>query len=578
MMLSRKSTPLLALILSSTTPAQAFWMSGSGHYGLRGSTETAPAFQHNTGTFQAIEQTFRLTGEARLNDQLSTFLELGIFDDPRQAYLGDTGQPADCAGHAGPNKNDPCSGQHQSTGEPGYKPYSPHISKAYVRYAFDYCILEAGRRGRNWGLGMYLDDGTKPFSHSASLFDGATCNINIQKSQTLGFSVGYDKLAESGRPVDPYWNNYPGQPAGSGNAPATASRNFGSNDPYDDLDQYFFTIEYDDRKANAGATFTKQVGVYFAQVMGKPYKTEYAPNNPNNPASGSTLKEIGGDGTDLKFLDLYTAFYLGDVALRNEVLFRMGKSMDPNWLALGGSYGVSQPVMNNLDSIAIAGNLEWTVAHSGAILGPAEFNKGDLNRHVLFIDYAYAPGDGEGYRNFDSAPTVAGLDQSVANQLTKSARGTKVKAVQFNRNFKPALLLFNAHPDTDSMIVDGAFNPSRMVNATLFGTGYRYESIENGDVEVKLLTAHLNEGVPTEVQQYYAAISGTALDTGTRPAGFFGKNLGVELDLSYTYKIGREAEIGAAAAAALPGKAWEIRTDSKPTTNFLLQSTAVFHF
>ncbi|MBM4250943.1 MAG: hypothetical protein FJ146_03155 [Deltaproteobacteria bacterium] len=578
MKLLRLSALFLLLTLLPTPSAKAFWSSGSGHYGLRGSTETAPAFQKNTGTFQAIEQSFLLTGEARVNDQLSTFLELRLFEDLRRAYLGNVGQPADCAGRPGATVSEQCANQHQSTGEPGYRPYSPNITKAYVRYAFDYCILEAGRRGRQWGLGMLLDDGTRPFAQQISAFDGVTCNVNIQKSQTLGFSLGYDKLAETGSPVDPNWNNYPGQAAGTGNAPATAGRTFGAYDPYDDLDQYFFTIEYDDRKANAGATFTKQVGVYFAQILGKPYKTQYVMTDPNNPTTGSQLKEIGGDATDLKFLDLYTGFYLGDLALRNEVLFRMGKSMDPNWLYLGGSYGVAQPVTNNLDSVAVAGDFEWTIAHSGAPVGPIEFNKGDMTRHLVFFNYAYAPGNEEGYRTFDTAPTVAGLDPSVASKLTKSSRSNNVKAIQFHRNFKPALLLFNAQPNSDTLIVDGAFNPSRFVNATLFATGYRYESMENGNFEVKLLTANLNEGVPTEIQQYYTAIKDSAVDTGSRPAGFYGRSLGWELDLSYTFKFGRDAEIGASLATALPGKAWQTRTDTKPTTDFLLQSMAVFHF
>ena len=578
MKLSRLNVFLLPMMFGPAGAANAFWASGSGHYGLRGSTETAPAFQNNTGTFQAIEQSFLLTGEARVNDQLSTFVELRLFEDLRRTYLGNGGQPADCAGYTGSASGGQCAGQHQNTGEPGYKPYSPNITKAYVRYAFDYCILEAGRRGRSWGLGMLLDDGTKPFSQQISSFDGATCNVNIQKSQTLGFSFGYDKLAETGTPVDPYWNNYPGQAAGSGNAPATASRTFGAYDPYDDLDQYFFTIEYDDRKTNAGASFTKQVGVYFAQIMGKPYKTEYVVTDPNNPSTGSQLKETGGDATDLKFLDLYTGFYLGDLALRNEVLFRMGKSMDPNWMHLGGSYGVGQPVTNNLDSVAVAGNFEWTLAHSGAPIGPTEFNRGDMTRHLLFFNYAYAPGNEEGYRTYDSAPSVAGLDPAVASQLTKSSRSTSVKAIQFHRNFKPALLLFNAQPNADSLIVDGAFNPSRFVNATLFATGYRFESMENGNFEAKIVTASLNEGVPTEVQQYYAAINGKAGDNGIRPVGFYGRTLGFELELTYTYKFGRDAEIGASLAAATPGKAWQVRTESKPQPDFLLQSMAVFHF
>jgi len=567
--------PALGVFFGATA-ATAFWADGDGHYGLRGVTDQHPAFQSNSGIYQAVEQSFRLTGEARFNDQLSMFLELGIFDDPRRAYLGDIGQPQECADSASGAKSSSCAGRHQNTGEPGYRAYAPRINKAFIRYAFDYCILEAGRRGRNWGLGMFLDDGAKPFATAASVFDGVTCNVNLQKSQTLGFSVGYDKLAETGAPVDPNWLR---------NAPGTASRAFGPNDQFDDLDQYFFTVEYDDRKANAGSFFTKQIGLYFAQVKGADYKVINPQRDPDEPKSGTIYKETGGDGTDLKFLDLYTGFYVGDLAIKNEFLFRMGKSSDPSWTSLGGATGTtssSDPASNKLDAVALAGTFEWTLTHSGAALGPAEFNKGDMKRHVLFVNYAYAPGDSEGYRNFDVAPaTPAGLDKAVTDSLTRDKRAGSAKAIELNRNFKPALLLFNAHPDADYMVVDGSFNPSRMVNASLFGAGYRYESMEAGNFEVKLLTASLNEGPPKEILAYYNAIKDSKLDrdaAGQRPAGFYGRSLGYELDLSYVYKVGREVELGVAGAIALPGKAWQVSASSKATTDMMLQTSAVFHF
>jgi hypothetical protein len=567
--------PALGLLFGATGAA-AFWADGDGHYALRGATEQHPAFQHGSGIYQAVEQSFRLTGEARFNDQLSLFLELGIFDDPRRAYMGDVGQPQECPNNTTGTTANPCSGQHQNTGEPGYKAYAPRINKAFVRYAFDYCILDAGRRGRNWGLGMFLDDGSKPFATSASVFDGVTCNVNLQKSQTLGFSIGYDKLAETGTPVDPNWRK---------DEPGTASRGFGPNDQFDDLDQYFFTVEYDDRKANAGSFFTKQIGLYFAQVKGADYKVINPQRDPNDPAKGTISKETGGDGTDLKFLDLYTGFYVGDLAIKNEVLFRMGKSSDPSWTRLGGASAnnsTSELPSNKLDSVALAGNFEWTIAHSGAALGPAEFNKGDMKRHVLFVNYAYAPGDSDGYRNFDDAPAApASLAKAVTESLTRGKRSTSVKAIELNRNFKPALLLFNAHPDADYMVVDGSFNPSRMVNATLFGAGYRYESMETGNFEAKLLTASLNEGPPREIRDYYNAIKDSKADldnNGQRPAGFYGRSLGYELDLSYSYRVGREVELGVAGAVALPGKAWQVRTGSSAATDLLLQTSAIFHF
>ena len=553
--------------------AQGYWVDGSGYYGLRGATETAPAFARDRGTFQAAEQTFRLLGEARANDHLSLHLQLGIFDDPRAAYLGDRAQPRECNSSSGKGAatGSGCENLHQSTGEPGYKSYTPKITKAYVRYAFDYCIVEAGRRGRSWGLGMFLDGGDKPFATDASLFDGVSCDINIQKSQTLGFTVGYDKLAETGAPVDPNWRT---------TAPATADRVFGANDPGDDLDQFMFSIQYDDRKANAGAPFTKHIGVYFAQISSANYKTADKTPPPGTPNPKTLTKEEGGDNTDLKFLDLYTGFYLGDLALKNEILFRMGKSKDPNWQRLGGQRydDNGDPATNRLDAIAFAGTLEWTLARGGANIGPTEFHRGDASRHLLFFNYAYAPGDSDGYKNDQGVNSSDQAIKPIADKLSRNSRRSRATAIALHRNFKPALLLFNGRPDSDDLVVDGSFNPSRMVNATLFATGYRFESTVSGTFEARLITANLNEVPGSEVKAYYGAIANSAIDDGSRPAGFFGKTLGYELDLSYNYRLGRDAELGIAGAAALPGKAWQVRSDAKPVNDFLIQSTAVFHF
>lgn len=545
----RRFAPLLTsfltlLSIASAPSALAFTVDGDGHYALRGESQKAPGFSTKTGYYQAINQSFRLLGEARLNDMSSMFLEFHLFDNPREAYLGDNGRPRECRVNGEPAYGNDCDGQHQSSGEPGYEPYIPKVTKAYVRYAFDYCIVEAGRRGRDWGLGAFLDSGSKPFDTDASIFDGISCDINVQKSSTLGFKVGYDKLAETGAYID------------KTNA-KNVGRRFGANDTGDDLDQFFFTVEYDDRKANAGDSFTKQIGVYFAQVNGREFK------------ENSFGEEVGGSSTDLKFLDLYTGFFLADLSLRNEILFRMGKSSDPNWQNLGGDSFDSDtnPTRNKLDAIAVAGSIDWTLSRSGAALGPVEYNRGDASRHVLFLNYAYAPGDSEGYYSDEipGEPAALGVNN----------RNSQVKAISFHRNYKPALILFNGRPEADKFIVDGAFDPGRVVNASLFATGYRYESIQNGNFEFKLISAQQVAGIPADVKAYYDTL---AADVTDRPAGFYGKDLGVEMDLTYSYKVGREAELGVAAAAAIPGDAWKTQTNSKPVADLLLQSYATFKF
>jgi hypothetical protein len=96
-----------------------------------------------------------------------------------------------------------------------------------------------------------------------------------------------------------------------------------------------------------------------------------------------------GDGCDL-----YTGFYIGDLALKNEILFRMGKSKDPNWIDMGGQstdIDASEAATNKLDSIGFAGGIDWTVSHSGANLGPTEYNKGDASRQTCMEFFGDKP-------------------------------------------------------------------------------------------------------------------------------------------------------------------------------------------
>ena len=105
--------------------------------------------------------------------------------------------------------------------------------------------------------------------------------------------------------------------------------------------------------------------------------------------------------------------------------------------------------------------------------------------------------------------------------------------------------------------------------------------MEGGNFEVKFLTASLNEKVPDDLVTFYndredesdiliaegveagdageeLVSKGTKRDnSGVRPAGFFGRTLGYELDLKYTYRVGGEVAMGIAAAAAVPGTAWK---------------------
>src|SRR5690606_1386578 len=137
---------------------------------------------------------------------------------------------------------------------------------------------------------------------------------------------------------------------------------------------------------------------------------------------------------------------------------------------------------NKLQAIGLAGAFEWTMSSSGATLGPAEYGRGDASRHLLRLEYAYAPGDKEGYfgpaedgvipvdadykvENPDSGSDEHPLNVGKRNDASKG-RNDKAEEMAFHRNFKPALIFFNARPEQDDMRRDGVFNPSRVMNAS----------------------------------------------------------------------------------------------------------------
>lgn len=556
------------LTLGSATAAHAFFLDGNGYFGMRGATIINPDFQKDRGTYQATELSFDLNGEIRANDRASFNLRLGIFDSRDSAYLGDKAKPGTCeprrSSTTGGSTETSCDGRNQGVENPGYSDYKPVIREAYAKYAFNYCLLTAGRRSREVGLGILHSAGKNPFDTDASIFDGVTCDVNIQKQQDLGFSFGFDKLQETGT-----WTNNPYDAPISDAAAETKYREqqsisskdrFGANAPTDDLDQFFFGINFDDRKTKVAGSFAKHVGIYFSNIVGSESKT------------------------DVKFLDLYTGLYYGNLAFRNELVFRMGKTASPDVVAMGGSRrdGDGLPDINDVQSIGLAGNLDFTLSKSGTSIGPVEFNEGNATRHLLFLNYAYAPGDADGYYQ-DHTTVTSTISATTKDSIGEKNRNTKAKAMSFNKNYKPAMLMFNGKSTSKYLFTGGVFNPQQVTNVALYSLGYRYENQESGNFEMKLISGRMLATMPSEVKDWYDTVplckpnEREALPCD-RPMGYKGADLGYELDLMYTWQYRREVELGAGIAGALPGKAWQISDDNKPAATFGLQGTFGLRF
>jgi len=511
-------------LLSFSNSAFSFFLDGSGHYGFRAFTLVDPASSPARGMPQAIEQSFRLLGEVRSGDSASFFAELRLFPDPRNAYMGDTGQASSC------NGNPKCENKNQSVTDTGYSWIVPKVTKFYLRYAFDYCILEAGRRPRDWGLGIFLDSGTRPFSITSSTYDGVSCTINLQKFQDLQFSFGYDKLAETGSLI----RDVPGK-----------NPKFGGPDSRsDDIDQYFLSVEIDDRKTRPNSSFNKQIGIYAANVK-----------------SGDIRN--GGYNTDLSFADLYIGLYFSRFSFRNEFLFRLGSTADPNAYALGGAQlnSSGEIATNKLNAIGFAGSLDFLLS-GPSINSEVPYIGLTGNRHTAFFEYAIAPGDKDGYFT----------NKTDANSLISSQkRDLNATAIAFNANFTPALILFNGRSQIDDLKVDGIFDPKRIMNAQVYGLGYRFEHKDFGSVETKLITALLGQDAPQEVKDFYAS-------QAKKPIGYYGRNLGYELDIKYGKTFSGGIEATAASGVLIPGDAWRVSDDQKPLTSYIFQAGLVYKF
>ncbi len=373
------------VVLFLSQGLSAYFIDGEGHYAIRPESTVNPGFSTNRGLREGTLQSFRLLGRARASDRLVFNLEFRLFADPRTAYFGDQAEPGECSPTqdapgreegSKENKNrgssTSCQDRHQDSAQPGYAALTPRVTEAYARYGFEYCLLEFGRKGRDWGRGIFLDSGRDPFESSASVFDGVACHLNLTKDQILGFSLGFDKLAETGTNLDV-------------SSPKPADEQFGINKSSDDLNQLYFTIEHNNLETGGEGSFRRKIGIYFANVFGG--EQLYLPQGVKLNAE-----------SDIKLVDIYTKFLFGSsFSFDNEVFFRMGKSADPTWSRFGGRSSESEVVKNNINSIGLAGELSYSFAKTGTAIGPESLRRGDLTSHTLFAEYAYAPGDDDGF-------------------------------------------------------------------------------------------------------------------------------------------------------------------------------------
>ena len=154
--------------------------------------------------------------------------------------------------------------------------------------------------------------------------------------------------------------------------------------------------------------------------------------------------------------------------------------------------------------------------------------------NLATFEYFRAPGDSSGY--------YKGTDLNVG----VSGRDSEAEAFYFHENFKPALILFNGRDGEAGLNIDGIYEHDKIVNANVFTVGYRFESLEIGTLEAKLITAQMIETIPSDVSAFFdsnAAPADYYNLAGDYPVGYFGSDLGTEIDVTFKTRVSQLVEI-----------------------------------
>ena len=183
------------------------------------------------------------------------------------------------------------------------------------------------------------------------------------------------------------------------------------------------------------------------------------------------------------------------------------------------------------------------LSQSGSNAGPKEYGRGDFKESAVFLDLAHAPGETQGYYD-ETMP--------VSSDLGIKRRESKTGALPFNRNYQPSLLLFGDWQASSSRAVDGVYDGSRLLNTSLIAAGYRYQASNFGKLELSLVTARLDKGMPVDVKAYYA-------NTEEKRIGYFGNDLGFEADCHYSMFLDHSTALKLSVGLLKPGKAFQTK-------------------
>lgn len=267
--------------------------------------------------------------------------------------------------------------------------------------------------------------------------------------------------------------------------------------------------------------------------------------------------------TRLRILDLFAKVSAGGFGGEGEIVYPSGSTKSLGYRSLGGS-STQCPRQRNKDDdyvtcdsqryegLAALVRFKWQVAGTGTgpdktiSLAATENARGRLptsllaDSHTLGLWGGYARGDSDAFAGVKSPDST-------------------IRSTPFHPNVRPAFLMYN--PASSPV----AGMPGNAVNNTVFVRGdYTYEGPSFGAITPSVVWGRLDQ-------------ANTKAGNVTGAVGR-GKNLGLEVDIAYSYKTADNVKFGIDTGVWFPGGAWREQGGKKPSPVYGVRTSASTSF
>jgi hypothetical protein len=468
-------------------------------------------FQANLPPNSMLNQGFRMPFGLTIEGRASD--RLSLFLDIR-ASVNSSPETAKPLGNTASTTSVPADGNEFAqpfvpSGGRGEKRENVELGFAYIQYTSPFGVFKAGRMPRHWGLGVYKSAEWKPEGGSISTSDALGATVDF--SSTFSASAYWEKTSE-GR----------------------------LSSIQDDADSLTVEALLADNAADPSSNgVVRQIGILFSAY--------------SHPQSS----------TEIKTLDLFSKIYVGPFLAEGEVLFPSGKTRSLQYGALGGSNLECANPEDNPDQVKIACGkqtiegfaglmrLRFQVAGGSNAAGTAGQNLASVDEARYTLGTALRPvsqivGLWLGYARGDSDSYTKGISTS---------EDSKVRSTPMHPNIRPSLLMFNP----TGLEVPGM--PGHQVVNSLFVRGeYSYEAPGVGMITPAIIWGRLDS-------------LNTNPTASTLPVASSSKNLGVEVDIGYSYQTSDNLKMALDAGFWIPGAAWQRTGQSKPSSSYGVRST-----